>query len=106
MGYTIWPDEYGNSLRDVYQECLRQEDLKREGKFHWTCADTKQDPNQKAILPSEKFAVLSEEVGEVAKHIVESIIDPTRYNPKELRKELIQIAAVCVAWCEAIDKEQ
>lgn len=38
-----------------------------------------------------KSAVLSEECGEVAKAVLEK-------NGQELKKELVQVAAVCVAW--------
>ena len=44
------------------------------------------------------LTVLTEEVGEVAKEILEHHDDTTN-----LRKELIQCAAVIVQWIEAID---
>ena len=40
--------------------------------------------------------VLAEEFGEVARAVLEN-------NPEELRRELVQVAAVCVAWLESGD---
>lgn len=98
MGYTIWPDgPTGDALSDVNEERFRQEELRRSGKFYWTCADV--GPSDEA-----KLAVLSEEVGEVARLVVESVIDPKRRDKKKLREELIQVAAVAVAWAEALSK--
>lgn len=43
--------------------------------------------------------ILSEEVGEAAKEVLEKRRD-------KLRMELVQVAAVAVAWIEAIDAER
>jgi len=74
--------------RSVLLERERQEYLKEKGKFPWTCAD--------AAPASMKFTVLGEEFGEVARAVCEQ-------DWKNLREELIQTAAVCVAWVEALD---
>jgi hypothetical protein len=111
-----WLKEDGlriNILNDISIERNRQEQLKKDGKFLWTCADLR------VAGYADKLAVLSEEVGEAAKEVVDLTIEQLKYDkemleyPKHrreqrrdrLRKELIQVAAVCVAWCEAIDKE-
>lgn len=87
-------------LHAVYEERLRQEQLKAEGRFSHTCAD--------AEMPdSEALAVLTEEVGEVARAILESGRGRARsYDVlgRELQKELIQVAAVAVAWAEKLQK--
>lgn len=44
------------------------------------------------------FVILGEEVGEVAREVYEQ-------NLHALREELIQCAAVCLAWLEDIDRE-
>jgi NTP pyrophosphatase (non-canonical NTP hydrolase) len=44
-------------------------------------------------------AILMEEVGEVATAILHN-------DPKNLREELIQVAAVAAAWVEALDRRQ
>ena len=43
-----------------------------------------------------KAAVLSEECGEVAAAVLDKL------QPRDLQRELIQTAAVCVAWLEAL----
>ena len=99
-------------LRDVGLERVRQEDLRRSGKFLWTCA-----VSGAAVSLDRKMSVLSEEVGEVAKEVVDIGIARDKYDKEQLtfprhrelalllriRKELVQVAAVCVAWIEAID---
>jgi NTP pyrophosphatase (non-canonical NTP hydrolase) len=44
-------------------------------------------------------AILSEEVGEAAEAML-------KQQPDNLRNEIFQIAAVCVAWLEAIDRRK
>jgi hypothetical protein len=97
-------------LGDIAIERTRQEQLRESGKFLWTCASL-------AISLDRKLSVLHEEVGEVAKEIVDIGITDDKYRKESmefpwyrkrdllirLRKELVQVAAVCVAWCEAID---
>jgi H2-forming N5,N10-methylenetetrahydromethanopterin dehydrogenase-like enzyme len=101
---------------DIQSERYRQEQLRQSGKFLWTCSDTTRSNE-------EKLAVLAEEFGEISKEVVEGIIKggklATAFNEKtlelahslskelntKLRKELVQVAAVCVAWIEAIDQE-
>jgi len=93
----------------IVNERIRQEELRIKGKFHWTCAELRHvvkkhcDPD--ALVDAARLAVLAEEFGEVSRHITESLIDYKRYQPQELKKELIQVAAVALAWCEAIESE-
>lgn len=76
---------------DIYHERDRQ-----DAKFGWIGTPG-------SILPGDddwsKFAVLGEEVGEVARALIERSFgnDTTEH----LEEELIQCAAVCVAWVEA-----
>lgn len=73
-------------------ERLRQDELFAEG----------------AVIENDPFlwmAVLTEEVGEVAREVTgRTPLD--RYTPKSngLHKELIQVAAVAVAWLESIER--
>ncbi len=76
-------------LYKIDAERVRQEELRLAGKFRFTCAD----PTESNSI---KLPVLMEEVGEVAKAINER-------DKAELKKELIQTAAVCVAWLEALE---
>lgn len=101
MGYLSGYDtEDGVALEAIHVERRRQEELKEQGKFAFTCADP--------MLDVEKLGVLAEEAGEVAKAVNE--LNAARNATKRkrwrnnLREELVQTAAVCVAWIEAIDK--
>lgn len=100
-------------LNEVRSERQRQDRLKASGKFLWTCADNEALRNklERAITNAEKLAVLAEEFGEAACEVTEEIIGRDRgdvthadKSVERLRKELVQVAAVCVAWVEAIDK--
>lgn len=86
-------------LRCVSVERDRQETLRREGRFPYTCA------SPEGLSHSDKLAVLAEEFGEVARHVTEGVIDPARIETYELRKELIEVAAVAVAWAESLTDE-
>lgn len=83
-------------LAEVTAERERQErkgaEHRARGQEHWrSCADP--------LLPEErKLAVLLEEVGEVA-HAQNEIRIGESAN---LREELIQVAAVAVAWAESL----
>lgn len=96
MGYSKWRTH--EVLDEVDTERRRQEDLKLEGRFTHTCADSE-------LTPSEKVAVLAEEFGEVAHEVTESIGNHSELDLTALRKELIQVAAVAVAWVECLDRE-
>jgi hypothetical protein len=99
-------------LDEVASERMRQEQLKASGKFLWTCADNValRQKVERAITEPEKLAVLGEEFGEVSKEVVEEIIANDRLEPakaaasrSKLRKELLEVAACCVAWVESLD---
>ena len=47
------------------------------------------------VRPEVKAAVLAEECGEVARAVLDG-------DPAQLRAELVQVSAVCVAWLEAL----
>jgi len=88
-----------NQLTLIWNERSRQERMKAEGRFTHTCADPE-------MTDYERFAVLGEEFGEVAREVLTNegrrLARDTRGTDAALRDELIQVAAVCVAWCEAI----
>jgi hypothetical protein len=84
---------HAGALRDVHEERLRQDELVRTGKIPWDCCDP-------TAPEGYKLAVLTEEIGEVARAILE------HDDPAHLRQELIQTAAVAVAWAESIPVEQ
>lgn len=96
MGYTIWPDgPAGDVVSEIYKERVRQEDLKRAGRFKYTCADSQ-------LTAGEKLAILVEEVGEAARAISEDADNAQDKHGVNLRKELIQVAAVAAAWAESL----
>lgn len=103
---NIMPTESTESvLYDVARERDRQEDLKRQGKFPWSCNDDFNPDTGKLIPHAEKLTVLLEEVGEAASIVCKLMAnrEEAKYvNLAMLKKELIQIAAVAVAWAESI----
>ena len=89
------PAERGRVLLAVAAERGRQEQLFAAGQFPFTCSNA-------AVSGREKLPVLVEEVGEVA----EALQRPGRLSDEHrahLRTELIQVAAVAVAWAESLD---
>ena len=82
----------------IDDERHRQERLKDEGRFALTCADP--------VSNGARLAVLVEEVGEVARAVLEQGIDgEVAYDKhgKNIEKELVQVAAVCVAWLQGLE---
>lgn len=55
------------------------------------------------MTPAEKLTVLGEELGEVGHEINEGIGTGRAVDLLKLRKELVQVAAVAVAWVESLD---
>jgi len=104
------------ALAVVETERNRQFDLLAAGKFpdYW----------KDGVPDFHRLAVLAEEFGEVAKEACEILHNDTKQWPGEeapmvfahkervrkrlkglLRNELVQVAAVCVAWIESLDSE-
>jgi NTP pyrophosphatase (non-canonical NTP hydrolase) len=85
-----------DALDCIYQERHRQEQLKAVGKFKYTCSDSEMET-------ADRLAALMEEVGEVATALLEMRGEATARDPEkkaDLKKELIQVAAVATAWVE------
>lgn len=86
-------------LEDIRKERIRQEKLKAAGKFKYTAADVE-------CPDLDRLAALMEEIGESATASMEERSTATPRDvlkPGNLRKELIQVAAVACAWVESID---
>lgn len=87
------------ALRLVKAERIRQDKLKAEGRFEFTCADD-------GLTNAEKLACLTEELGEVAQEVLTQegrrLARDTVGTPEALRKEIVQVAAVALAWIEAL----
>lgn len=86
----------GKILEHIHLERRRQDELKAQGRFAYTCADSE-------MSNPERLTVLGEEFGEVCHEVNEGIGSGRAVNILKLRKELIQTAAVCMAWVEALD---
>lgn len=82
-------------LAAVRAERVRQEELKAAGRFKHTAADN--------IDPMIKFGMLGEEYGEVARESLAVLgLVQEEADPEKLYKELIQVAAIAVAWAESL----
>lgn len=86
---TINGDRQKPAVYEILAERERQEELKADGKFSFTCADDQ-------LTDFQKLSILTEEVGEVARECNEGI------SSNNLRNELAQVAAVALAWMEAL----
>jgi len=84
-------------LHSAHLEMQRQQKLKEEGRFKYTCRDPE-------MSHPERLAVLMEEVGEVARAILEGGKFANDTHNVNLRKELIQVAAVALSWAEGMDE--
>lgn len=85
-------------LAEVERERARQEqkcvDKRAEGLTWLTCGDPR-------MSHEKKLAVLVEEVGEVARELCDARAERRKPSPN-LRVELVQVAAIAVAWAEAL----
>jgi len=81
------------SLEAVGQEIERQTSLKASGRFQYTVSDPEMND-------FERLAVLGEEFGEVSHEVNETIGNHRSLDILRIKKELIQVAAVAVAWFE------
>jgi hypothetical protein len=89
-------------MSEIMQERARQETLKEEGRFKFTCAD-------EGMGNAERLACVVEEVGEVAAEVLTlrrltTDRDGGRKSfedPAELRGELVHVAALVVGWLES-----
>ena len=91
------PPPIWNIVNDVLAEARRQDELKAAGRFKYHCGDDE-------MTDVGRFAVLGEEVGEVARAALENADLANDKHGKNLRKELVQVAAVCVKWIAGMDR--
>lgn len=75
-------------FHDINLERARQEKLAYDSKIPFTCAWP--------VGGFPKVTVLTEELGEVARAVQER-------NESQMREELTQLAACCVAWLESFE---
>lgn len=94
----LGPTKYTtDTLADIGCERSRQESMKAAGRFTHTPFDSE-------MRNAERLAVLVEEVGEVARALLEraKLSNDGKHDRAALRKELIQVAAVACAWAERL----
>ncbi|WP_425836997.1 hypothetical protein [Microbacterium sp. PA5] len=56
-------------------------------------------------LSTERYLILAEEVGEVAKEFNDATVESRPIDRTALRTELVQVATMAVAWVAALDLE-
>ena len=83
------------TMLSIFEE-LRAERQRQEEKFG---DNSMASPS---LSDLQRLAILVEEVGEVAHALNEAALSPQDRSAwlVEMRRELIQVAAVAVAWCE------
>ena len=86
-----------DAMEAVAQERIRQKELLRAGKILFNC-------DSPVVDGARKLRVLIEEIGEVAREL-ENLENNTGYATEQkirrcFRNELVQVAAVAVAWLE------
>lgn len=87
-------------LFDVHAERRRQDALRDSGRFAATLAD------RDTLLLGEKLACITEEVGEAARCVLSMCgLVQEELGAADLRKELVQVAALACAWIESLDEE-
>jgi len=91
-------------ISDIILERGRQDRLKDAGRFRYTLAD-----KNPGLTDAERFLALTEEIGEVARCVLEDEDLTFDKEPRilfefqsELHRELTQVAALAVAWMEAL----
>lgn len=66
------------------------------------------DKSMESWSPADyaRLAILTEEIGEVAREFNEAEIHERDPDMAALRKELIQVAAMAAAWADSIDRQE
>ena len=82
---------------EISAEIDRQQVLKAAGRFRYSCADLE-------LSNDKTYLVLAEEVGEVARVLMEMDRLVNDLHGQHLRSELVQVAAVACAWIMKLDR--
>lgn len=90
------------AMYDILTERVKQDLLKAEGRFPFTCADTSFQVEDATLSVNDwlRLPILVEEIGEVSRAMLHQAHDPKQ----SLRQELVQVAAIALAWIEGYDK--
>ena len=82
-------------IREAIFDAISDERLRQQDKFGGLHAWGSGDCSSHDVAPMTKVGVLTEELGEVARAVLDKDTD-------QLEVELVQLAAVAVAWLESI----
>lgn len=85
-------------LGDIAGERKRQVRLRDQGRFRHTVACS-------GMTDGERLGVLGEEFGEVCRALQERLGSCNDTHHLNLRRELVQVAAVAAAWVERLDRD-
>jgi hypothetical protein len=103
---SLYPVRLQKVFHRIVLERDRQDRLKVQGRFKYTCAD------ETGLSPSQKYTVLGEEMGEVARVLLNLNDLATDFSNAQwdkvaligkLQKELTEVAAVACAWLESLE---
>lgn len=86
---------------DIYNEINAERD-RQDDKFGWIGTTSTMSGDDEF----KKLGVLGEEYGEVSRELLETEFAGVHGTTPHLEEELIQCAAVCVAWIEAIREKR
>lgn len=89
--------KYHKAIGQVELELIRQEKLRDEGKFTHTAYDFANDYCEALAL-----SVLGEEFGEACRAVNDWKQSPDDITPRQLREELIQVAAVAISFASGL----
>lgn len=91
------PSHRAHAILAIVAERDRQDILKAQGRFQYTCTDL-------AITDKDRcLTILTEEIGEVARELCDwrgTARDVE--HVRRLRDELTQVAAIALAWLEGL----
>lgn len=94
-------ERFGTIVTEILKERIRQEELKAKGKFDYSCADSECTDFEKLAILGEEFGEVSKEVNELCNHKRRGESVEIQVKVSRMKKELIQTAAVIVAWLES-----
>jgi len=82
---------------EIEHEVSRQVLLQEQGRFQHT-------PKDSDLPDTSKFGMLAEELGEVARCVLANAgLVQEKPSMVNLREELVQVAAIAIAWLESPD---
>jgi len=88
-------DQQIRIYKEIEHEISRQVLLQEQGRFRHT-------PKDSTLPTTFKFGMLAEELGEVARCVLANAgLVQEKPSVDNLREELVQVAAIAVAWLES-----